>query len=107
MDSRLLQSSILGGLVGGLASLGLYCAWSKGKGHRSTLSSTIDRLETSDPRASGIVKFQGIVYLSGQVGDISKVQPHSLLCTKGDQAFCHSRRNSAKYNFSFSSSFVH
>ena len=70
MDPRIFQSSLIGGLLGGVASLGLYCLWSHG---RKSQKKEILRLETGDPRASAIVKYQGIVYLSGQVGDIPKV----------------------------------
>ena len=71
MDSRMIQSSLIGGLVGGVTSLALYCLWSHGNNNKKK---DLVRLETKDPRASGIVKYQGLVYLSGQVGDIPTVK---------------------------------
>ena len=37
-------------------------------------SNGIERLGTEDPRGSKIVKHNGVVYLSGQVGDVNNTE---------------------------------
>jgi len=58
---------LVGGFVGGVASMAAYCLWSHSK------KSSIKRLMTGDPRASAITIHQGIVRLSGQVGVIENL----------------------------------
>jgi len=64
------------GLLGGFSSLGLYCFFK----HflkcpaKSNKADDITRLKTDDPRASQIVLHNRLVYISGQVGDISKLE---------------------------------
>jgi len=62
-------SSFLFGILGGFSSLGLYCLYK-----HVLKKSSIKRLKTEDPRSSAIVIHNGIVYISGQVGEISKLE---------------------------------
>jgi len=56
------------GLLGGFSSLGLFCLYK----HLLT-KSKVKRLRTADPRASGIVIHNGVVRISGQIGEISTI----------------------------------
>ena len=55
------------GLLGGFSSLGLYCFYKHFLARRKP--SRIERLYPEDPRASKIVIHNGLVYISGQVGE--------------------------------------
>ena len=72
MDSRVMMSSFLGGVVGGLSSMALYCLWKHNK------KPEIVRLHTDDPRASSVVVHNGVVRLSGQVGVIANLGTSDL-----------------------------
>lgn len=72
MDHQLIKSAVVGGLVGGVSALGLYCLVSHGKGEQK--SNEIQRLGTEDPRSSKVVLHDGKVYISGQVGEIDKLE---------------------------------
>jgi len=65
--------NFLFGLLGGFSSLGLYCLYK----HFLTKSS-IKRLKTADPRSSAIVIHNGLVYISGQVGEIAKLEESDI-----------------------------
>jgi len=66
-------TSYMLGLLGGFSSLGVYCLYK----HFLTRSS-VKRLRTQDPRASALVIHNGIVYTSGQVGDIPKLEESDI-----------------------------
>eukprot|EP00092_Neocalanus_flemingeri_P003810 GFUD01004104.1.p1 GENE.GFUD01004104.1~~GFUD01004104.1.p1 ORF type:complete len:153 (+),score=56.31 GFUD01004104.1:200-658(+) len=72
MDTRVVMSSLLGGVVGGLGSMALWCLWKHNK------QSKIVRLHTADPRASSVVVHNGVVRLSGQVGVIANLGTSDL-----------------------------
>jgi len=71
MDRQLLLSALVGGVVGGASTLGLYCLVTHGKNKPKSI---IQRLGTDDPRASKVVVHDGKVYISGQVGEIAKLE---------------------------------
>lgn len=71
MDHRVIVSSVLGGLIGSFATMAGYCFWKHVASPKK--KSVIQRLKTKDPRASAIVVHNGVVYISGQVGEIEKV----------------------------------
>ena len=74
MDSKVMMTSLLGGALGGLGSMALYCLWK----HHTARPTEIVRLRTEDPRASSIVIHQGVVRLSGQVGEIGNLGSSDL-----------------------------
>ena len=49
-------------------------------------SNGIERIGTDDPRSSKIVKHNGVVYLSGQVGDVNNVEADVTEQTKATLA---------------------
>jgi len=61
------------GLLGGFSSLGIYCLYK----HFLTRSK-IKRIGTTDPRASAVVVHNGLVYTSGQVGEIPKLEESDI-----------------------------
>jgi len=67
-----MMTSFLGGVVGGLGSMALYCLWKHGQ------QSKIVRVHTADPRSSGVVVHNGVVRLSGQVGVIANLGTSDL-----------------------------
>ena len=66
------MTSFLGGVVGGLSGMALYCLL------KHTQKPKIARLHTDDPRASGVVIHNGVVRLSGQVGIIANLGTSDL-----------------------------
>ena len=67
-----MMTSFLGGVVGGLSGMALYCLL------KHTQKPKITRLHTDDPRASGVVIHNGVVRLSGQVGIIANLGTSDL-----------------------------
>ena len=75
MDQKILLPALVGGVIGGVTSLGLYCLMSHGK---KAKRSTIERIGTQDPRSSKVVKNAGILYVTGQVGEIDKLDESGI-----------------------------
>ena len=59
----LLLAGVVGGVVGGVLVATL------------TRKGKVTRIATSDPRFSGVVIHNGVATISGQVGDLSKLEP--------------------------------
>lgn len=77
MDQQLIKSAVVGGLIGGFSALGLYCLMSHGKGGTNKCTD-IQRIGTKDPRSSTVVIHDGKVYISGQVGEIEKLDDSDI-----------------------------
>lgn len=69
MDNKLLMSAAVGGVIGSVATLGIYCLMK----HSGEKRSQIKRIGTEDPRASKVVIYDGKLHMSGQVGEIDKL----------------------------------
>ena len=67
MDQKVVVASVIGGVVGGIVTLSAYGVLKRVFGNK------IARFRTQDPRSSGSVVCNGLLYTSGQVGDIDKV----------------------------------
>merc|ERR1712192_250097 len=67
MDSKMAIAGAVGGIIGGLVGAVAVTLATRGKGK-------ILRLHTGDPRSSGVLVHKDIVYLSGQVGIIEKIE---------------------------------
>jgi len=67
MDSKMAIAGTVGGIIGGL--VGAVAVTLATRGRRSI----IQRLHTGDPRSSGVLVHNDIVYLSGQVGIIENI----------------------------------
>ena len=72
MDNRMMMYSFMGGVVGGLSGMALYCLL------KHSQKPKIKRLHTDDPRASAVVMHDGVVRLSGQVGIIANLGSSDL-----------------------------
>ena len=72
MDSKVVMTSFLGGVAGGLGGMALYCLF------KHSQKSQIKRLHTDDPRSSGVVIHNGVVRLSGMVGIIANLGTSDL-----------------------------
>ena len=70
MDKQLVLAAVAGGVVGCLITLGTTTVLSR----KTTPNKEVIRLNTADPRMSGIVIHNGIVHTSGQVGELSKLE---------------------------------
>ena len=70
MDNKLLMAAAVGGVIGSVTTLGIYCYLK----HGSDKQSQIKRIGTADPRASKVVIHAGKLYMSGQVGEIEKLE---------------------------------
>mmetsp|Transcript_19898 Transcript_19898/g.51701 ORF Transcript_19898/g.51701 Transcript_19898/m.51701 type:complete len:165 (-) Transcript_19898:110-604(-) len=78
-EPRFNLASFAGGMVGGAAVVAALHLWGRraGGGARRA-AAAVTRLRTADPRSSGIVIHGGVVTISGQVGDIAKLEESDI-----------------------------